>query len=85
VLKTVSFFLQGFFLSDFILSGFFKLCFLGIQMLTAFFSLTVHDFVVFIRSSDRKFSEDSKNVIKNMIWSLQVGFKPCSNFRSQFY
>jgi len=25
-------------------------------------------------SLDRKFNEDSKNVLKNMIWSLQVGF-----------
>jgi len=43
-------------------------------------------------SLDRKFNEDSKNVLKNMIRSLQVGFtgdfvanRPCSNFRLQFY
>jgi len=48
--------------------------FLANQILTAFFSLTVPDFVGFFMSLDRKFNDDSKNVIKNMIRSLKVGF-----------
>jgi len=49
--------------------------FLSIQSLTPFFSLIVPDFLVFFMSLDRKFNEDSKNVLKNMIRSFQVGFK----------
>jgi len=52
----------------------FSNCVFGKSRLTKFFSLTVPDFVVFFMSSDRKFSEDSKNGLKSMIWSLQVGF-----------
>jgi len=45
--------------------------------------------------SDRKFNEDLKNLLKTVIFLLQVGFtddfvpdypfKLCSKFRSQFY
>jgi len=48
--------------------------FLAVQTLTPLFSLTVPNFVVFFRLGDRKFSEDSKNVLKTVIFSLQVGF-----------
>jgi len=48
--------------------------FLAIQTLTPFYSLTVPDFVLFFMPLDRKFNEDSKNVLKNVIQLLQVGF-----------
>jgi len=49
--------------------------FLADQTLTTIFSLTLHDFVMFFMSLDRKFNEDSKNVLKILIFSLQVGFR----------
>jgi len=52
----------------------FQTVFLSVQNLTPFFSLTVLHFVVFFRLLDRKFNEDSKNVLKIVIFSLQVGF-----------
>jgi len=44
------------------------------QTLTPFFSLTVPNFVVFFSLLNRKFNEDSKNVLKTVIFLLQVGF-----------
>jgi len=41
---------------------------------TAFFPLTVPNFVVFFRLLDRKFNENSKNVFNTVIFSLQRGF-----------
>jgi len=38
------------------------------------FSLTVLNFVVFFRLLNRKFYEEFKNVLKTVIFSLQVGF-----------
>jgi len=49
--------------------------FLSIKTLTLFFSLIVPNFVVFFREVDMKFNEDSKNVLKTVIFSLQVSFK----------
>jgi len=46
----------------------------ALQTLTPIFSLTVPNFVVFFRLWDRKFNEDSKNVLKTVILSLQVSF-----------
>jgi len=48
--------------------------FLAVQTLTPFFSLTVPNFVVFLRLLDRKFNKDSKNVVKTVIFLFQVGF-----------
>jgi len=42
--------------------------------LTMLFSLTVPNFVVSFMSLDRKFNEDSKNVLKTIIFLFQVGF-----------
>jgi len=57
-----------------ILSLFFETVFLPVHNLTLLFSLTVPNFVVFLRLLDRKFNEDSKNLIKRVIFPLQVGF-----------
>jgi len=46
--------------------------------LTQVFSLTVANFEVFFRLLNRKFNENSKNVLKMVIFLLQVGF--ISNF-----
>jgi len=51
-----------------------KNVFLIVKTFTQLFSLTVLDFVVFFMLLDRKFNEDSKNVLKTVIFSLQVGF-----------
>jgi len=51
-----------------------KTVFLAVQLFTPLFSLTVPDFEVFFMSLDRKFNEDSKNVLKTVIFVLQVGF-----------
>jgi len=48
--------------------------FLAVQNLTQLFSRTILNFVMFLTILDRKFNEDSKNVIKTVIFSLQVGF-----------
>jgi len=42
--------------------------------LTPRFSLTVKIFEVFVMLLDRKFNEDFKNVLKTVIFSLQVSF-----------
>jgi len=42
--------------------------------LTPLLSLDVPNVVVFFRLLDRKFNEDSKNVLKTVIFSFQVGF-----------
>jgi len=43
-------------------------CVLVVQSLTIFFFLTVPNFAVFFRLSNRKFNEDSKNVLKTVIF-----------------
>jgi len=48
--------------------------FLVVQILTPFFSLTVPNLVLSFRLLDRKFNEDSKNVLKTVNFSLPVGF-----------
>jgi len=48
--------------------------FLAVQTLTPLFSLTLPDFVVLLTLLDKKFNKDSKNVLKTVIFSLQVGF-----------
>jgi len=48
--------------------------FLAVQTLTPLFYLTVPNFVVFFMLLDKKFNGDSKNVLKTVILSLQVGF-----------
>jgi len=72
VLKTVIFSLQVGITGDFVFDC--RIVLLADQTLTPFFSLTLHDFVVLFVSLDRKFSEDSKNVLKTVIFLLQVGF-----------
>jgi len=52
----------------------FQTVFQTVQTLTLLFFLTVPNFVVFFRLLNRKFNEDSKNVFKTVILSLQVGF-----------
>jgi len=47
---------------------------LVVQTLTLILSLTVQNVVMFFRLLDRKFDEDSKNVLKTVIFLLQVGF-----------
>jgi len=42
--------------------------------LTPLFFLTVPNFAVFSQLVDRKFNKDSKNVLKTVIFSLQMGF-----------
>jgi len=49
--------------------------FLGVQILTPFFSLTLPDFVFFFMSLETKFSEDFKTVLRNTIRLLNVGFR----------
>jgi len=46
----------------------FQTLFLAIQTLTPLFFLTVPNFVVIFRLSDRKFNEDSKNMLKTVIF-----------------
>jgi len=48
--------------------------FLAVQTLIPLFSLTVTNFVVFFRLLDQKFNKDFKNVLKTIIFSLQVSF-----------
>jgi len=36
--------------------------------------MTVHNFVAFSRLLDRKFNEESKNILKNVIFLFQVGY-----------
>jgi len=52
----------------------FSICLLAVQTLIPFFSLTVLNFVVgvacFFRILDRKFNENSKNVVNIVIFSL---------------
>jgi len=58
---------------DFVPDCLYKL-FLAVQILTPLFSLTVPNFVVFFMLLVKKFNEDSKNVLKTVIFLLQVGF-----------
>jgi len=48
--------------------------FLAVQILSPLFCLTVPNFLVFLRLLDRKFNEDLKNVLKTVIFLLQVAF-----------
>jgi len=48
--------------------------FLAVQILTSLFSLTIPILVMFFNLLVRKFDEDSKNVLKTDIFSLQVCF-----------
>jgi len=48
--------------------------FLTVPTLTLLFSLTVLKLEVFFTLLDRKFNEDFKNVLKLVIFSLQMGF-----------
>jgi len=48
--------------------------FLAVEILTFLFSLTVPNFVGFLRLSYRKFDEDFKNVLETVIFLLQAGF-----------
>jgi len=48
--------------------------FLEVQNVAQLLSLTVSNFVVFLRFLNRKFNEDSKNVLKTVSFSLQIGF-----------
>jgi len=47
--------------------------FLAVQTLTPLFSLTIPNFVVLFKLVDRKFNGNSKNVLKTVTFSLQVG------------
>jgi len=73
VLKTVIFRLQvgftGYFVPDF-----FQKVFLAVQTLIPLFCLTVPNFVVFFQVVVWQFNKDSKNVLKTVIFPLQVGF-----------
>jgi len=48
--------------------------FLVVQSLTPLFALTVPNFLLFFRLLDKKFNEDSKNVLKTVIFLLEVDF-----------
>jgi len=48
--------------------------FLEVQTLASFFSLTVLNFVLLFTLLHRKFNEEFKNVLKAVIFLLQVGF-----------
>jgi len=52
--------------------------FLVVKTLIPLLSLTVPNFVELFRLLDRKFNEDSKNVLKSVIFLLKVGLT--SNF-----
>jgi len=73
VLKTIIFLLQVGFTGNFTPDCLFKQCFCQFK-LTPLFSLTVLNLVVFFTLLDRKFNEDSKNVLKTVIFLHQVGF-----------
>jgi len=73
-LKTVIFLTPNGFYKRFCPWLSFQTVFLAIQILTAFFSLTVLDFALYFMSLDKKFKDDSKNVLKTVIFLLQVGF-----------
>jgi len=47
---------------------------MAVQSLTPLFSLTMPNFVVLFRLLDGKLNKDSKNVLKTVIFSFQVGF-----------
>jgi len=48
--------------------------FLAVKILTPLFFLTVANLVVFFRLLNRKFNEDSKNVLETIIFLFEVGF-----------
>jgi len=73
VLKTVIFPLLVGFTGDFVPDCPFKLGFWQFKFWHRFFSLAVPNLVAFLRLLNRKFSEDSKNVLTTFIFSLQAG------------
>jgi len=75
VLKTVNFLLQMGFARYFVTDCSFKLCFWQFKLWHRFSTWLHENFVLLFKSLDGKFNEDSKNVLKTVIFSLQVGFK----------
>jgi len=49
-------------------------CVFGSSNFDTVFSLTVPNLIMFFRLLHRKFNEDFKNVLKTLIFSLQMGF-----------
>jgi len=74
MLKTVIFFTPSGFFQRFYPALPFQTVFLVVLTLTPLFPLIVPNFVMFLKILDRKFNEDSKNVLKTVIFLLQVGF-----------
>jgi len=74
VLKTVIFSLQVGFLGDFVTDCLFKLCFWQFKFCHRFCPRLYQILKCFFGLLDRKFNENSKNVLKTVIFSLQVGF-----------
>jgi len=67
----------------------FQTVFLTVQTLAPLFSLTVPNLIAFFRLLDRKFNEDSKNALKTVTFSLQMGFTsdfvPDCPFKTPFW
>jgi len=74
MLKTVIFSLQVGFRGHFIRDYPFNLGFWQIKLWHCFSRCLYQIFWIFFRLLDRKFDEDSKNVLTTVIFSLQVGF-----------
>jgi len=74
VLKTFIFSLQVGFAGEFVPDSPFKLCSCSTNFDTAFLPDCTKFCSVLLRLLDRKLNEDSKNVLKLVIFSLQVGF-----------
>jgi len=74
VLKTDIFLLQMSFTGDFVPDGPFKLCIWQLKLWHRFSPWLYQIFVIFFMFLDRKINENSKNVLKLVIFSLQVGF-----------
>jgi len=89
MLKTVIFSLQVGFTSNFVLDCLFKLSFWQLKLWHHFFPRLYQIFECFLRLLDRKFSGDSKNVLKTVIFPLQVGFTrnfvPECSFKLSFW
>jgi len=68
VVKTVIFSLQVNFTGYFVADWFSRTVFLAVQILTPLFILTTKFCNVFFMLLDRKFNEDSKNVVKTVIF-----------------
>jgi len=74
VLKTVIFSLQVGFTGDFVADCPLKLCFWQFKLWHRFYPWLYLIWYCIFMLLDRKFSEVSKNVLKTVIISLQVGF-----------